>query len=125
MTLTLLNLKTVPLPTSAPSFLPSIADARALITPRTRAIVLITPCNPTGTIAPPELIQEFADLAVEHKIALILDGTYRDFVPPVPNPDGGEGEMMRGKPHDLFATPKWREGVVELFSFSKVRLPCL
>ena len=57
MTLTLLNLVPVPLPTQPPSFMPSVAEARKLITSRTRAIVLVTPGNPTGAVASSGLIQ--------------------------------------------------------------------
>ncbi|KAL7409318.1 pyridoxal phosphate-dependent transferase [Mrakia frigida] len=116
MLMTLLSLKTVPLQTHAPSFLPSVEDTRKLITPRTRAIVLVTPNNPTGATYPPDLISEFLELALEHKVALIVDETYRDFLPPVTEDDE---ETRRGKPHNLFDTPKWREGVISLFSFSK------
>ncbi len=87
---------------------PDPADARARITPRTRAIVLVTPNNPTGAIYPPETIHAFHDLAREAGVALLLDETYRDFLP---------GEAP---PHGLFARPGWDETVVHLYSFSKV-----
>ena len=55
------------------------AAAEALITARTRAIVLVTPGNPTGVTIPPAVIAEFAALAARHGIALVLDETYRSF----------------------------------------------
>ena len=58
---------------------PRAADAEALVTPRTRAIVLITPGNPSGVTIPPAEIAAFAALARRHDIALILDETYRSF----------------------------------------------
>jgi aspartate/methionine/tyrosine aminotransferase len=58
---------------------PRAADADALVTPRTRAIVLITPGNPSGVTIPPSEIAAFAALARRHDIALILDETYRSF----------------------------------------------
>ena len=87
---------------------PDPADARARITPRTRAIVLVTPNNPTGAIYPPETIHAFHDLAREAGIALVLDETYRDFLPD------------DAPPHGLFARPGWEETLVHLYSFSKV-----
>ena len=87
---------------------PDPADAAALIGPKTRAIVLVTPNNPTGAIYPPEVIAAFFRLARSHGLALILDETYRDFLP------------KDGAPHDLFGEPDWRDTLVQLYSFSKV-----
>ncbi len=80
----------------------------ALITPRTRAIVLITPNNPTGAIYAPEAMDAFFELAKAHDIALVVDETYRDFL------------TREGPPHGLFAKPDWRGTLVHLYSFSKV-----
>jgi aspartate/methionine/tyrosine aminotransferase len=87
---------------------PDPADAAALIGPKTRAIVLVTPNNPTGAIYPPEFIAEFFHLARRHDLALVLDETYRDFLP------------TDDAPHGLFAEPGWRDTLVQLYSFSKV-----
>lgn len=89
-------------------FVPQPADAEALIGPTTRAIVLVTPNNPTGAVYPPAVIEEFARLARNVGIRLVLDETYRDFLP--------EGDTC---PHPLFATPDWRNYLVHLYSFSK------
>ena len=86
---------------------PDPADAAALIGPRTRAIVLVTPNNPTGAVYPPEVIEAFFELAKRHGLALVLDETYRDFL--------GEGERL----HGLFARPDWEGTLVHLYSFSK------
>jgi aspartate/methionine/tyrosine aminotransferase len=87
---------------------PDPAEAAKLIGPKTRAIVLVTPNNPTGAIYPPEAIADFYRLARERGLALIVDETYRDFLP-------GDGA-----PHGLFAEPGWRDHLVQLYSFSKV-----
>ena len=87
---------------------PDAAEAAALITPRTRAIALITPNNPTGAVYPPAVMDGFFEVAKEHGIALVVDETYRDFLP---------GEAP---PHGLFARPDWRDALVHLYSFSKV-----
>jgi aspartate/methionine/tyrosine aminotransferase len=90
------------------SGVPDPEEAAKLIGPRTRAIVLVTPNNPTGAIYPPEVIAAFFRLARSHGLALILDETYRDFLP------------KDGAPHDLFGEPDWRDTLVQLYSFSKV-----
>jgi aspartate/methionine/tyrosine aminotransferase len=86
---------------------PRAADAAPLIDERTRAIVLVTPNNPTGAIYPPAAVSEFFDLARSRNIALVIDETYKDFLP-APFP-----------PHDLFRHSGWRETFVQLYSFSK------
>ena len=58
---------------------PEVDQAAHLITPRTKAIALVSPNNPTGVEYPPELIRAFYDLAQAKGIALILDETYCDF----------------------------------------------
>ncbi|MCH8465662.1 MAG: aminotransferase [Roseinatronobacter sp.] len=95
-----------PLP-CGPDMLPCPEQAARLITSRTRAIVLVTPNNPTGVEYPPELITAFRDMARAHGLALILDETYRDFHA---SPDA---------PHDLFTDPDWEDVVIHLYSFSK------
>jgi aspartate/methionine/tyrosine aminotransferase len=109
MTLTQLGIIPVALPCLPPTFQPSPALCRTLITAETRAIILVTPNNPTGAIYPASLIKEFADLAREKRIALVIDETYREF--------------MEGRPHELFCAEAegedWRGYLIQLFSFSK------
>ncbi|HET9068957.1 MAG TPA: aminotransferase class I/II-fold pyridoxal phosphate-dependent enzyme, partial [Amaricoccus sp.] len=78
MWLDLSGIECIPLPCGE-GMLPDPEAARALLTPRTRAIVLVTPNNPTGAEYPPALIAAFADLARETGATLVLDETYRDF----------------------------------------------
>jgi aspartate/methionine/tyrosine aminotransferase len=87
---------------------PHAEDAEKLIGPRTRAIVLISPNNPTGAVYPRATIHAFFELAKRRKLALLLDETYKDFLP------AGE------RPHELFSDPAWRSTLVHLYSFSKV-----
>jgi len=87
---------------------PDPADAARLVGPRTRAIVLVSPNNPTGAIYPPEAIRGFFELARTRGLALVIDETYRDFLP------------KDEAPHDLFGDPGWRDVLVQLYSFSKV-----
>jgi aspartate/methionine/tyrosine aminotransferase len=109
MTLQMLGIEARVLPTlPEQGFVPDVASARALIDAHVRAIVLVTPNNPTGAVYPPATIAAFAALAREYGIALIIDETYRDFLP--------AGVIA---PHALFTDPAWRESVVHLYSFSK------
>ncbi|EAQ97738.1 aminotransferase [Congregibacter litoralis] len=87
---------------------PDPKEAAALLTDETKAIVLVSPGNPTGAVYPPAVISEFRDLAAERGIALILDETYRDFL-----------TDEQGPPHDLIQKNHWDETLVQLYSFSK------
>ncbi len=87
--------------------LPDPERAATLITPRTKAIALVSPNNPAGVEYPAGLIAAFFDLARRHGIALILDETYRDF------------HSATGAPHPLFEDPDWSDTLVHLYSFSK------
>ncbi|WP_324754461.1 aminotransferase [Roseovarius sp. Pro17] len=106
MWLDMTGVRTVPLPAEA-GLLPDPQRAASLITPRTRAIVLVTPNNPGGVEYPSDLVRAFFDLARKHRIALIVDETYRDF------------DARSGAPHDLFADPDWDDTLIQLYSFSK------
>ena len=88
--------------------LPDPQEAATLVTSRTRAIVLVTPNNPTGATYSPGCIEQFYRLAREHGLALIVDETYRDFI---------DYEHL---PHELFNQTDWRDHFVHLYSFSKV-----
>src|ERR671919_624843 len=57
---------------------PNAEDAAKLIGAKTRAIVLISPNNPTGAVYPRETIHAFYELAQRSGIALMLDETYKD-----------------------------------------------
>ncbi|CAH1678521.1 Aminotransferase [Hyphomicrobiales bacterium] len=109
MTLTMLGVEARPLPCAPEAgFVPDIATAEALIDSRTRAIVLVTPNNPTGAVYPPETIAAFAALCARRGIWLVLDETYRDFLP-----------AAAAKPHEVFAPSGWQDSVIGLYSFSK------
>lgn len=100
------GIRTVALP-AGPGLIPEAERAATLITPRTRAIVLVSPNNPGGVEYPAETLRAFHDLAKSHGLALIVDETYRDF------------DSRTGAPHDLFADADWRDTLIHLYSFSK------
>jgi aspartate/methionine/tyrosine aminotransferase len=111
MWLDMASVTTVALDTG-PTLIPDPEAAAALITPRTKAIVLVTPNNPGGVEYPAETLTAFRDLARAHGVALIVDETYRDF-------DSRHSVELGGRPHDLFADPDWADTFIHLYSFSK------
>jgi aspartate/methionine/tyrosine aminotransferase len=133
---------TVPLPCRAEDgFLPDPDRAAALLdaNPAIRALLLVTPNNPTGAVYPPALIERLAEICRARRVWLVLDETYRDFLPdPAPAAAsaadraalreeagrfGGRmpppASLRPAPPHGLFAAPDWRGFVVHLYSFSK------
>lgn len=55
---------------------PDLDDIRAKITPRTKAIVVINPNNPTGAVYSREVLEGIADIAREHSLLLLSDEIY-------------------------------------------------
>lgn len=89
------------------NFRPSVEGAKRLFTKDTKAIILVSPGNPTGTVLPQSLIHDFADFAQQHGLVLILDETYKRF--------SGSNQP----PHELFKRPDWEDYLISLQSFSK------
>lgn len=106
MWLDMASVTTVPLETDA-TLIPSAEAAAALVTDRTRAIVLVSPNNPGGVEYPAKTLAAFRDLCRAKGLALIVDETYRDF------------DSRTGAPHELFADPDWADTLIQLYSFSK------
>lgn len=59
--------------------LPPIADFEKLITPKTKAILICNPGNPTGYLYSKEEIMQLAELVKKHDLFLIADEVYREF----------------------------------------------
>ncbi|MGE0803793.1 MAG: aminotransferase class I/II-fold pyridoxal phosphate-dependent enzyme, partial [Lautropia sp.] len=57
-------------------WLPDLADIRAKIGERTRAIVLINPNNPTGALYPDDLLKDIAEIARQHQLIVFADEIY-------------------------------------------------
>jgi len=106
MWLDMMGIDAMPLATGA-GLLPDPEAAATLITPATRAIVLVSPNNPGGAEYPAALVRAFFELCRARGLSLILDETYRDF------------DSRDGAPHDLFADPDWDDTLIHLYSFSK------
>jgi len=59
-------------------FVPNALDIEALITPRTRALVVINPNNPTGAVYPLQTLKEIAALAERYSLVVMSDEIYND-----------------------------------------------
>lgn len=60
--------------------LPKIEEFEKLISPKTKAILICNPGNPTGYLYSKEEIQKLAEIAKKHDLFLISDEVYREFV---------------------------------------------
>lgn len=60
----------------ANGWMPNLDDIRAKITPRTKAIVVINPNNPTGVMYSTELLQQIVDIARTHGLVILADEVY-------------------------------------------------
>ena len=80
----------------------------ALIGPRTKAIILVTPSNPTGAILSKATLQAAAGIARAHGLLMILDDPYSHFT-----------YENRERFYNLAADPEYAEHVAYLFTFSK------
>ncbi len=78
MAIGMLNCRPVPVPVDG-DYQPDPARLEAAITPRTRAIVTISPNNPTGAVYSPERLREINTLCARHDIYHISDEAYEYF----------------------------------------------
>jgi alanine-synthesizing transaminase len=62
------------------SHLPDPDEVEALITPRTRALVLINPNNPTGAVYPRALLERLVVIAARHRLLLLSDEIYDEIL---------------------------------------------
>lgn len=60
--------------------LPPVEEFEKAITPRTKAILLCNPSNPTGYVYTPEELQQLKEIVVKHNLFLFSDEVYREFV---------------------------------------------
>ncbi len=72
--------KEVLVDTSKTDFIPRIEDVRKAVTPRTRAMIINTPNNPTGAVYDERCLRDLGKLAVEKNIAILYDEIYERLV---------------------------------------------
>ena len=90
---------------------PDLADIRRKITPKTRAILVITPNNPTGALYSDEILMGIADIAREHGLLIFSDEIYDRLV-------------MDGKKHTSIAALAPDLPIVTMNGLSKSHLLC-
>lgn len=91
---------------AAAAFVPSWAALQPHLTPRTRAVVLVTPSNPTGAVTPAAEVARIVTECAARAITVLVDETYLRFV-------------YDGSPSTALALDAWRSNVVVIGSFSK------
>lgn len=97
----------VPYPLEPPDFQLDVDALRRSVTPRTRALLLCTPSNPTGGVLRRDTLEQVAEVAMEHGLVVLADETYEAFV------YDGAGHTSIG------SLPGMAERTISLFSFSK------
>jgi aspartate aminotransferase len=61
-------------------FLPDPAEVERLITPRTKLMIVNSPCNPTGAVFPRDLLERLVDVAVRNNLYLLSDECYDEVI---------------------------------------------
>lgn len=92
--------------TEANGFVPRAEDIEKSITPRTRAIMLNSPCNPTGAVIGRAEMERIADLAVEHDLFVVSDEIY-------------ESILFEGEHVPIATLPGMKERTMTVGGFSK------
>jgi alanine-synthesizing transaminase len=96
-------------------WLPDLDHIRSLISPRTRALVMIDPNNPTGAVYTTEVRRALLDLADARNIVLLADEVYGDLaydgpVPPIAKLNPGAPVISFSSLSKAYLAPGWRAG---------------
>ncbi|MGE3277916.1 MAG: aminotransferase class I/II-fold pyridoxal phosphate-dependent enzyme [Vicinamibacterales bacterium] len=96
-------------------WLPDLDHLRSLITPATRALVVIDPNNPTGAIYPDEVRRELIALAETHGLVILADEVYGDLaydgpVPPMATLAPEAPIISYSSLSKAYLAPGWRAG---------------
>lgn len=94
---------------------PDLDHLRSLINPRTRALVVIDPNNPTGAIYPEAMRRALLALAEEHDLVILADEVYGDLaydgaVPPMAALDHDAPIISYSSLSKAYLAPGWRAG---------------
>lgn len=99
--------------------LPPISEFEKLITPKTKAILICNPGNPTGYLYTKEEVQQLADIVKKHDLFIVADEVYREFA--------YDGEQH----YSIMSVPGLEENAIMIDSVSKrysmcgARIGCL
>ncbi len=104
MWLAIQGINIIPIPCDI-NMLPDIETIKKLIDKKTKAIVMVTPNNPTGVEYPSKLVGDISNLARDNNLKLIIDETYKNF---------------GNKQSDILYKGEWNDHIIQLYSFSKV-----
>ena len=76
------GIRLLPVPTEAADgfHLPTMEEIERHITPRTRAVIICNPNNPTGTVLREDELLLVRDLALKHNLYVLADEVYREFI---------------------------------------------
>ncbi|MFI5418182.1 MAG: pyridoxal phosphate-dependent aminotransferase [Candidatus Lutacidiplasmatales archaeon] len=96
-------------------FVPDLEQLESLVTPRTKAIVVNSPSNPTGAVFPTSTVDRIVAFAEEHDLTIVSDEVYENMVY-----DGkfssfwgrGERSVIVNSFSKLFAMTGWRLGFI-------------
>lgn len=96
-------------------WIPDIEHLESVITPRTRAIVVIDPNNPTGATYPVDARRELIAFAERHGIAILADEVYADLgydgpLPPIGTLDVDAPIISFSSLSKAYLAPGWRTG---------------
>jgi len=82
-------------------------ELEKMVTPKTKAILLNSPSNPTGMVINREILEKVAEIAKEHHLFIISDELYEDI-------------LFDGRTHLSIASfPDMKERTISIFGFSK------
>lgn len=98
----------VPVPTRrTANFSIDAGEVEARITPRTKAIIVVTPSNPTGAVQSRASLEQVADIARRHDLVVVSDELYEKFL------------YEDNHHHSLATFPGLRERTITINGFSK------
>jgi aminotransferase len=88
-------------------FILDIQGIKDAITPKTKAIMLCTPNNPTGTVLAERQLRQLAEIALENNLMVVTDEAYEYFV-------------YDGREHFSMASiPEMKRNVISCYTFTK------
>lgn len=97
-------------------YIPSISDFEKLLTSRTKAILMNSPNNPTGSVYPKEIIEMIADFAKHNDLFVVTDEIYEKLSYDLPHVSIGSIDGMRDRTITIngfsksYAMTGWRIG---------------